>query len=108
MEAKTVLAKFKDSYCGGVNTLDKLTRAAEALTNVSSHYHGLLQSGGKKHQSPTEVENIIKQGHETLDLALSGVENFGQFELWKESNFKTELKQIIRTVVEDARILAER
>jgi hypothetical protein len=109
VEASPVLAKFKASYChtGGVPETSRLNRAADALSNVASHYDGLLKSGGMKHQSPAAVENIIKQGHETLDMASSGVEDFGHFEPWKESNWKSELKQMIRTVVEDARRLAE-
>ena len=109
VEASPVLTKFKDSYCqtGGAVEMNKLNRAADALTKVSRHYHGLLQSGGKKHQSPAAVENIIKQGHETLEIASSGIEDFGHFEAWKESNWKSGLKHIIRTVVEDAKKLAE-
>lgn len=109
VEADPVLTKFRDCYSqdGGTSEANKLNRAASALTNVSSHYHGLLQSEGKKHQSPAAVEKIIKQGHETLDIASSSVDDFGKFEPWKESNRKLELKQMIRTVVEDARKLAE-
>ena len=110
IEANPVLTKFKDTYCQMVDTAEtkKLKRAAEALTSVSSHYTDLLQTGGKKHQSPLAVEQIIKKGHETLDMGVSSVDEFGQFEPWKESNWKPEIKQIIRTVVEDARKLSER
>lgn len=109
VEASPVLAKFKTSYCqtAGGPEMNKLNRAADALTRVSSHYHELLQSGGKNHHSSAAVENIIKQGHETLDMASDGVEDFAHFEVWKESNWRSELKQIIRTVVEDAKKLAE-
>ena len=109
VEANPVLSKFKGSYCqiGGTSETSKLNRAADALTSVSSHYHNLLQSGGKKHQSPAAVEDVIKQGHETLDMASSDVAEFDHFEPWKESNWKPQLKQIIRTVVENSIKLAE-
>jgi hypothetical protein len=109
VESNPVLSKFKATYCqvGGTSQTNKLNRAADALTSVSSHYHNLLQSGGKKHQSPAAVEDVIKQGHETLDMASSSVAEFDHFEMWKESNWKPQLKQIIRTVVEDSIKLAE-
>lgn len=109
VEAHPVLAKFKDSYCqtGGTGETNRLNRATDALTSVSSHYTHLLQTEGTKHQSPLAVEQIIKKGHETLDMGVSGIDEFGQFEPWKESGWKSELKRIIRTVVEDARRLSE-
>jgi hypothetical protein len=75
--------------------------------SVSSHYHDLLQAqhGKKIHQSPAAVQQIIKQGYETLDIESN--EDLGQWEKWREIGWKAELKRTIRTVVEDARKIAE-
>lgn len=108
VEGHDILPKFKEAYSEKHTGLDGFSRAMDALIAVSSHYHELLkvQRGRKPHQSPAAVHKIIKEGYETLNLDNS--EDFGQWEKWREANWKAELKKMIRTAVEDARLLALR
>ena len=105
VETGPALTKFRDAYFGGAK--DAGDRSINVLVSVSSHYHDLLQAkhGKKVHQSPAAVQNIIKQGYETLDIESS--EELGSWGKWREISWKADLKRIIRTVVEDARKIAE-
>lgn len=121
-EASQCLSRFRDAY--GVTALsssDRLRRSAEALMTIASHYRDLVgQSGKKVHQSPRQIQEIIGVGHETLgevvdNLSVSasgrgpvtgGGDEWGYYERWRESAWKAELKKIIRSVVEDARVVA--
>lgn len=105
IETGPTLPKFRDAYFA--NAKDGKDRSINILVSVSSHYHDLLQAqhGKKIHQSPAAVQEIIKQGYETLDIESN--EDLGQWEKWREIDWKAELKRIIRTVVEDARKIAE-
>jgi hypothetical protein len=107
VESNEVLHRFKDAYCDGSST-DKLNRSVGALLSVSTHYHDLLsaQHGKKTHQSPAAIQKVIKEGYETLNLEPD--EGFGQWEKWRESNWKAEMKKMIRVVVEDSRALSLR
>ncbi|KAK5451645.1 hypothetical protein LTS15_007905 [Exophiala xenobiotica] len=109
IEAYDLLPKFKQAYCDSGSQSDSLNRSVEALISVSSHYHGLLQAqhGKKTHQSPAAIQKVIKEGYETLNLETPN-EGFGQWERWRESNWKAELKKMIRVAVEDARALSLR
>ena len=105
VEAGPMLSKFRDAYF--VMPKDGQDRSINILMSVTTHYQDLLQAqhGKKVHQSPAAVQTIIKQGYETLDIESN--ENLGQWEKWREINWKTDIKRIIRTVVEDARKIAE-
>ncbi|KIW14485.1 hypothetical protein PV08_07269 [Exophiala spinifera] len=110
IEAYNVLPKFKQEYCDSSSGLSgpdgRLKRSIEALITVSSHYHGLLQAqhGKKTHESPAAIQEVIKEGYDTLNLETD--ENFGQWDRWRENNWKTEIKKMIRVTVEDARALS--
>lgn len=115
IESNDVLHKFKEAYCdrpvsssASSSSSDTLPRSVEALISVSSHYHDLLkaQHGKKTHQSPAAIQKVIKEGYETLNLEAD--DGFGQWERWRESNWKPELKRMIRVAVEDARVLSLR
>lgn len=106
IETGPTLAKFRDAYFAPAK--DGKDRSINILVSVTTHYHDLLQAqhGKKAHQSPAAVQSIIKQGYETLDIESN--EDLGQWEKWREISWKPELKRIIRTVVEDARKIAQR
>lgn len=106
IEANDILNKFRQAYCDVGSPSDTLNRSVKALISVSSHYHELLkaQHGKKTHQSPAAIQKVIKEGYDTLNLEVD--EDFGQWEKWRESNWKPELKKMIRVSVEDARLLA--
>lgn len=106
IEANDVLPKFKQAYCDERSPSDSLSRSMGELISVSSHYHDLLkkQHGKKTHQSQTAIQKVIKQGYETLNLDSN--EESGQWEKWRESSRKAELKRMIRVAVEDSRILS--
>ena len=105
VEANDVLHRFKQAYCDG-DQAKLLNRSVGALISVTSHYHDLLvaQHGKKTHQSPAAVQKVIKEGYETLNLEAD--EGFGQWEKWRESSWKAELKKMIRVAVEDSRSLS--
>jgi hypothetical protein len=106
VEAHDLLPKFREAYIDKSATNDPFSRAIDALISVSSHYHELLgiQKGKKTHQSPAAVQKVLKEGYETLNLESN--ENFGSWEKWREGSWKSEMKRITRTSVEDARLLA--
>ncbi len=106
IEATDVLQKFKQEYCDGDAQSNKLSRSVAALISVSSHYHDLLkaQHGKKTHQSPAAIQKVIKEGYETLNLESD--EGFGQWERWRESGRKPEMKRMIRIAVEDSKSLS--
>ncbi|KAK5073192.1 hypothetical protein LTR64_000399 [Lithohypha guttulata] len=124
LESSETLEKFKSAYeIAKLPTSDKLRRATDALISISGHYQNLLSSSKKKvHLSPREIQKLIGEGHETLGDVVdnisttgsvkgrggvtAGAEEFGHYEKWRESAWKVEIKKIIRTVVEDARMLA--
>jgi hypothetical protein len=106
IEANDTLHKFKEAYCDKGIPVAKLKSSVAALISVSSHYHDLLkaQHGKKTHQSPAVIQKVIKDGYETLNLEAD--EGLGQWERWRESSSKAELKRMIRVAVEDSRLLA--
>ncbi|EXJ81768.1 hypothetical protein A1O1_07833 [Capronia coronata CBS 617.96] len=106
IEANDVLPRFKQAYTDPSPRFDTMNRSIDALISVSTHYHDLLkaQHGKKTHQSPAAVQKVIRDGYETLSLETD--EDFGHWDRWRESNWKAELKRMIRIVVEDARALS--
>ena len=106
IEADDTLDKFKQAYCDQGSPSDTLNQSLKALIRVSRHYHEILkaQHGKKTHQSPAAIQKVIKEGYDTLNLEAD--EDFGRWERWRESNWKPELKKMIRVSVEDARMLA--
>lgn len=121
--SSSVLSKFTSAYeISSLPVTSKLRRATEALTSISGHYASLLlQSKKKIHQSPKEIQKLIGEGHETFGEVVDNISvagsgrggvatdaGFGNTEKWRESDWKVEIKKIIRTVVDDARVLALR
>lgn len=118
--APSTLQKLTSAYeIASLPTVDKLRRATEALISISGHYASLLsQSKRKIHQSPREIQKLIGEGHETLGEVVDNISvngsgrgagladaGFGSTEKWREGVWKMETKKIVRTVVEDARVL---
>ncbi|RMZ84228.1 hypothetical protein DV738_g845, partial [Chaetothyriales sp. CBS 135597] len=107
IEASDVLPKFKQAFAErAVQGADGFSKAMDALISVSSHYHSLFgdQTGRKKHQSPAAVQKVIRDGYESLNLPSD--EDFGTWQKWRESSMKADLKKMIRTAVDDARLFA--
>jgi len=106
VETGDILTKFRDAY-----DLSKQTSASsiDTLISVSSHYHALLEEGkGKarsKNLSPNEVNQIIKQGYETLSIQAR--EGLDQWEKFREADHKAALKRIARLAVADAKDLLQ-
>ncbi|KAL9113287.1 MAG: hypothetical protein Q9227_002622 [Pyrenula ochraceoflavens] len=98
----SVLTRFRDAF-----NLSKSEHSVNTLISISSHYHSLIQEshGGRTHQSPAAIQTIIKHGYETLNIEER--DEFARWEPWRENAWKTELKRMIRTVVEDARQVLE-
>ncbi|RMZ81155.1 hypothetical protein DV737_g2694, partial [Chaetothyriales sp. CBS 132003] len=107
IEASDILPKFKDAFAEQpVQGTDSFSKAMNALLSVSSHYHELLgdHKGRKTHQSPAAVQKVIHDGYESLNLPSD--EDFGTWQKWRESSMKADLKKMIRTAVDDARLFA--
>jgi hypothetical protein len=104
VEQGDTLVKFRDAFDLTGNS------SIQTLLNVSSHYHSLLEGGEKgklrtKNLSPREVNNVIKQGYDTLSIdAAEGLERWEKF---READCKTALKKIARAAVDDAKTLIE-
>ena len=107
VETGPTLTQFRNAYFPSSGEAE--SRSVDLLISVSTHYHDLLQAhhgGSKVHQSPAAVQTVIKEGYETLHIDLG--QPVAQWAPWRESRWKAELKRITRTVVEDARKIAER
>ncbi|RMZ88186.1 hypothetical protein DV736_g4577, partial [Chaetothyriales sp. CBS 134916] len=107
IEASDILPKYKDAFAEQpVQGADSFSKAMNALISVSSYYHELLgdQKGRKTHQSPAAVQKVIHDGYESLNLPSD--EDFGAWQKWRESSMKADLKKMIRTAVDDARLFA--
>jgi hypothetical protein len=100
VEGGDTLIKFRDAF-----GLKGQSDSMQTLINVSSHYQSLLNEKGRKHLSPQEVGQVIKQGYETLSIDAS--EGLDRWEKFREADFKSALKKIARVVVEDAKALNE-
>lgn len=100
---------------------DTFSLSINALLDVTSHFQNLISSKTKSHQSPAVIQKIIKEGYDTLPeigspaTAPNGVGvgaaravDFGYKGKWRESEWKGEIKRILRTVVEDGRMVALR
>lgn len=101
LETGETLEKFRDAFGPSGHSI-------QTLLNVSSHYHSLLKETGKvksKHLSPQEVNQVIKQGYETLSIEAG--EGLDRWEKYREADYKNILKKIARTAVHDAKILVE-
>ncbi|PVI07241.1 DUF1741-domain-containing protein [Periconia macrospinosa] len=105
VETGDSLAKFRDAFGLGSST------SMQTLVNVSSHYHTLLEGGGdqgkakNKILSPREVNNVIKQGYNTLSI--DAEEGLDRWERFREAEHKVALKKIARAAIEDAKMLKE-
>lgn len=105
VETGDSLAKFRDAFGLGSST------SMQTLVNVSSHYHSLLESGGgqgkakNKILSPREVNDVIKQGYNTLSI--DAEEGLDRWERFREAEFKVALKKIARAAIEDAKMLKD-
>jgi hypothetical protein len=63
----------------------------------------VIPAARKKNLLPREVHQIIKQGYETLSIQTR--EGLNNWEKWRETDWKLELKRVGRFAVEDARKL---
>lgn len=125
VESSQTLPLFKSAYTitsPPLPSSSPLLRATDALIAISGHYQSLLSGNKKVHRSPKDVAKVIGEGHETFGEVVDSVvkggaagggggtraggEEFGRVEKWRESGWKGELKRIMRTVVEDGRVLA--
>ncbi|SLM33406.1 Domain of unknown function DUF1741 [Lasallia pustulata] len=110
VESGDFLTRFKSAYKAQLQTYggNSATTPIDALINVSTHYHNLLEAEkGKgrmgKNMSPREVNKIIRQGYETLAIPL--VEGLDNLEIFREGEERGMLKKVTRMAVEDARRL---
>lgn len=129
VEAGPVLTRFREVYNQqsssgadktGTSTDENNTQSIDTLIDVSKHFQSLLfypdktkasnsadpsqpapQVTRKKNLSPREVHEIIKKGYDTLSIRSH--EGLGNWEKWRESDRKSQLKRITRLAVEDAR-----
>ncbi|WEW60833.1 hypothetical protein PRK78_006321 [Emydomyces testavorans] len=130
VEAGPTLSRFREVYKhtfplpsranGRPDTKNSQSDTAKSLTmllNVSSHFRSLLflpekpkddndptaaTVSKKKNLSPREVHNIIKDGYATLSIEPQ--EGLSNWEKWREADWKTRLKRIARTAVDDAKV----
>lgn len=107
VESGDILIKFRDAH-----DLNKRTasNAIDVLTGVSGHYYSILEGDerGKvrsKNLSPKEVQNVIKQGYETLSIQAR--EGLDHWESFREADHRATLKRVARIAVEDAKALVE-
>ena len=103
VETGESLAKFRDAFDLGSSS------SMQTLVNVSAHYRALLEGGNGKARnkilSPREVNNVIKQGYETLSIDAN--EGLDRWERFREADFKVPLKKVARAAVEDAKVLKD-
>lgn len=100
VECGDALVKLRDAYT--LAQPEDRSAAINTLIGVSQHYRELIEShrAKKQHLSPREVNEIIKQGYETLAIeAKEGQEQIAKF---REAEHKVELKKIARVAVVDA------
>jgi hypothetical protein len=105
VETGDILSKFRDAFSLASQSGPS---SIQTLLNVSSHYHALLEGDkgkSRKILSPQEVSTVIKQGYDTLSI--DAAEGLDRWEKFREADFKTLLKKIARTVVDDAKSLVE-
>ena len=116
VESGEALTKLRDTYglSSSTRTSSSSSKAAaksspiNTLISVSEHYNSLIESqrAKKEHLSPREVNKVIKQGYDTLNFEpTEGVEEEGRF---REVEYKSELKRVVRVCVADAVALAAR
>lgn len=103
VESGDILGKFCEAF-GSSHQPSSM----QTLINVSLHYQSLLETskGGKakgKPLSPQEVNNIIKQGYETLSIDAS--EGLDRTEKFREADVRMLMKKIARAAVDDAKLL---
>lgn len=110
VETSDFLTRFKTAYNKQLPThgSNATTSPIDALINVSSHYHNLLEAEkGKgrmgRNLSPREVNKVIRRGYETLTiLPVEGLDDLDRF---REGEERGMLKKVTRVAVEDARRL---
>lgn len=74
------------------------------LISVSEHYYQLIEEkSGKKHLTPQQVQEVIKQGYETLNLEGGTEGGLDAWEKYREADERVGLKKIARVAVEDLR-----
>ncbi|KAI5287961.1 hypothetical protein KEM52_001363 [Ascosphaera acerosa] len=76
----------------GRNTPDSTAGTISRPTSTSAR---------KKHLSPSQVHEIIKQGYDTLSI--QAAEELSTWERWREGDWRTELKRTARIAVDDAK-----
>lgn len=110
VETGDFLTRFKTTYHNQLQTngSNATTSPIDALINVSTHYHNLLEAEkGKgrmgRNLSPREVNKVIRQGYESL--IIPQVEGLNDLEKFREGEERGMLKKVTRIAVEDARRL---
>jgi hypothetical protein len=74
------------------------------LISVSEHYYQLIEEkSGKKHLTPQQVQEVIKQGYETLNLEGGTEGGLDTWEKYREADERVGLKKVARVAVEDLR-----
>lgn len=105
VESGEALIKLRDAY--SISTESEKS-SINTLISVSQHYKEMIDSqrAKKEHLSPREVNKIIKQGYETLTFDTK--EDVEQESMYREVEYKSELKRIARVAVADAAALVAR
>lgn len=102
VESGEALIKFRDVY---ELSAPETQSPINSLIGVSRHYQELIDSQKSKSTvlTPREVNQIIKQGYETLSIETR--EELDHVEKFREADYKVDLKKITRIAVNDAAIL---
>ncbi|KAI1179529.1 hypothetical protein F4777DRAFT_434818 [Nemania sp. FL0916] len=101
VESGEVLIKFRDTY----KLSKRPSNSIDTLVNVTAHYKSLLDSGGSKNLTSTQVSEVIKQGYETLSIQTK--EGLDGWERYREADDRTLLKKMARATVNDVKILVQ-
>ncbi|KAI5815808.1 hypothetical protein BZA77DRAFT_315217 [Pyronema omphalodes] len=74
------------------------------LISVSEHYYQLIEEkSGKKNLTPQQVQEVIKQGYESLNLEGGTEGGLDTWEKYREADERVALKKVARVAVEDLR-----
>lgn len=137
VEADPILNRFRSAYkhltTPSKSAKNKADRAdtdsahsINTLISVSTHFHSLLflsdgpsttdnptdssqsppPAAKKKRLSPREVHQIIKEGYATLSVRPQ--EDLSNWDKWRETDWKPQLKRIARTAVDDTKTMVSK
>ncbi|KAI5310476.1 hypothetical protein KEM55_006622, partial [Ascosphaera atra] len=125
VESGDILRRVKEIYNPtslDTNASTTSSRSIDVLLSVADHFYSLLlmpekgkaaageeakestsSSARKKHLSPKEVHDIIKQGYDTLSIQAE--EGLSAWERWREADWRSDLKRVSRCAVDDSKAL---